>query len=70
MSIKDELINHKEFQDTMGIKKNTYYRWINEESLPVYKVGRKIYHKESEVINWFSTKKVKDELSTTHLQPS
>ena len=54
----------------MGIKKNTYYRWINEESLPVYKVGRKIYHKESEVINWFSTKKVKDELSTTHLQPS
>ena len=62
---KDELISPNQFQETMGIKKNTYYRWVNEESLPVYKVGRKIYLRESEVINWFSTKKVKDELQTS-----
>ena len=62
---KDELITPSQFQETMGIKKNTYYRWLKEEELPTYQVGRKIYHKESEVENWFSTKRVNDELKTS-----
>ena len=64
---KDVLITPNQFRDTMGIKKNTYYRWLKEENLPTYQVGRKIYHVESEVINWFTTKKVKDEFHTSNV---
>ena len=38
-----------------------------EENLPTYQEGRKIYHVESEVINWFNTKKVKDEFHTSNV---
>lgn len=52
------LLTPQSLQEKLHIKKSTYYRWRNEKSLPVYKVDRKIYHKESEVNDWFKNYKV------------
>jgi excisionase family DNA binding protein len=54
----ENLITPKQFQAQMGIKKNTYYKWVNEEKLPLYKLGRKVYLKWNEVNGWLGKYKV------------
>ena len=54
----ENLITPKQFQTQMGIKKSTYYKWVNEEELPLYKLGRKVYLKLNEVEGWFRKYKV------------
>jgi excisionase family DNA binding protein len=54
----ENLVTPKQFQTQMDIKKSTYYKWVNEEQLPLYKLGRKVYLKLNEVEGWFRKYKV------------
>ena len=52
--MNDNYLTPQQVQQKMNIKKNTFYRWRNDEGLPIHQLGKKVYVIESELVNWFS----------------
>jgi excisionase family DNA binding protein len=49
---EDELVNMTICSKFTGLSKNTIYKYISEQSLPVYKFGRLLRFKKSELRSW------------------
>ena len=50
----DDIANH------LGIKRDTVYKWIAENKLPAYKIGRLWKFKKDEVDAWVRDGKARD----------
>ena len=57
MSLNKEILTPEEVQEYLHIKQRTLYRWINEETIPAFKLGGSWRFKKSEIDEWINKKR-------------
>jgi len=58
--IQERWLSVDEIGDYLGIKRDTFYKWISEKGMPAHKIGRLWKFKKDEVDTWFRDGKASD----------
>ncbi|SDH32567.1 transcriptional regulator, AlpA family [Flavobacterium omnivorum] len=63
----DDFMNIEQVASFVGLSKATVYGLILQRKIPHFKVGKRLYFKKSEIVNWIISSKVKTEQEVNQL---
>jgi excisionase family DNA binding protein len=61
-SDSEELLDVNQASKIIKLTKPTLYGLVHKKKIPFYKKGKKLYFYKSELLNWISSSKSKDDL--------
>jgi excisionase family DNA binding protein len=63
----DDFMNTEQVASFVGLSKATIYGLTHQHKIPFFKVGKRLYFKKSEVVNWITSTKVKTKQGVNQL---
>ena len=56
---EEDFMNIDQVSSFVGLAKPTVYGLIHKQKIPYFKVGKRLYFKKSDLVNWITSAKVK-----------
>ncbi|MNT62317.1 Helix-turn-helix domain protein [compost metagenome] len=63
----DDFMNIEQAASFVGLSKATVYGLTHERKIPHFKVGKRLYFKKSDIVNWITSTKVKTKQEVNQL---
>ena len=65
MADSREVMNIRQASQYLGVSPDTLYKYVNEQSIPAFKLGNRWRFKKSRLDQWMEEKSSRTEMNTT-----